>query len=112
MKGVRLQVRSATSRGRCGQFSSRLLAGDYRSEVFPGPVIDWERDPGTDFLGGKAARVLVQGIIARELFHRNPPSRGPPCGGGGDHPMSVPSTGIRDSVGVSMAHQVTKSARA
>ena len=29
-------------------------------------------------LGGKAARVLVQGIIARELSHRVPPSRAPP----------------------------------
>ena len=54
--------------------------------VIPGEVWDKIRDrPNVPSeilcaaeLGGKAARVLVQGIIARELFHRDPPSRAPP----------------------------------
>ena len=55
--------------------------------VIPGKVWDKIRDrPNVPAeilsaadLGGKSAQVLVQGIIARELFHRDPTSRGPPC---------------------------------
>ena len=55
--------------------------------VIPGNVWDKIRDrPNVPAeilcaadLGGKSARVLVQGIIARELSQRNSPSRAPPC---------------------------------
>jgi len=78
--------------------------------VIPGSVWDKIRDrPNVPAeilcaadLGGKAARILVHGIIARELAHPNPASRAPPvtpgrkaksAGSGGLEPCSQGTIG-------------------
>ena len=54
-----------------------VIPGDVWDKVRDRPNVPAEILCAAD-LGGKAARALVRGIIARELFHGNPPSRGPP----------------------------------
>ena len=54
-----------------------IISGELWDKVRDRPNVPAEVLCAAD-LGGKEARLLVQGIIARELFHREKPSRAPP----------------------------------